>query len=271
MKEYRKWHEGEIFYKEYDLTFSRCDVNRNIKLSELMIFAADAGGEDYTEKGLPYEYMVEKGFAFLLSRANYHFERMPQSGEKVTIKTWERCAKGPEMIRDYQLHDEKGNAIVSIVSSWVLVNPKSRKILRPSKFTLKDLNAINVTDRKINCEDCSRIRPPENMEKIGERKMMFSDLDGNGHVNNANYSTFSIDCLPEEYQRKQLEYFRINFSNEAKLGETIEIYADFSQTQLSQAQKLKTEVQDCAEQEKITVVGKKQEKVCFECVFEYKE
>ena len=88
------------------------------------------------------------------------------------------------------------------------------------------------------------------MKLLEERKVRFSEIDSNNHVNNSKYADFALDCLPEEYYQKDFTDIRINYATEMRLGETIGLYANFSDG-------------------KICVTGKHADDVCFECELFY--
>ena len=77
--------------------------------------------------------------------------------------------------------------------------------------------------------------------------MWYSDIDGNGHVNNARYGAYVADCLPPEYQQKTYRDFRINYSKEAVAGQLIQLYGNFDE-----------------QNKKIIIAGKQKENTCFE-------
>ena len=108
---------------------------------------------------------------------------------------------------------------------------------------------------KTSAHDCiplTKILVPDNLEKLGERKILYSDIDGNGHMNNARYGSFVMDFLPSEYQNKSWSDFRINYNKEAVLGEMIELYGTF-----------------CDENKKISMIGKQGQNICFEAELFY--
>ena len=89
------------------------------------------------------------------------------------------------------------------------------------------------------------------MELISKKTVVFSDLDANGHLYNANYADVATDALTLDEYNKELELFHINYINEAKYGDVIELY------------KIK-------KGNSIFVKGKIEDKDCFVCEFSYK-
>ncbi|MEG0615849.1 MAG: thioesterase, partial [Oscillospiraceae bacterium] len=130
----------------------------------------------------------------------------------------------------------------------IVVNPISRKIIRPAAFPWQ---MPQVTDRVVSALPIGKIFG-ENAKKIGEHLVKIPELDANGHVYNANYGDIAVEFLTTQMYEQDVENFRINFVNEAKLGDLIDIYL--------------------AEDEgKAIVFGKCGEKICFETEFIWKK
>mgnify|MGYP003609561898 CR=1 FL=1 len=213
------WHEGAFFYRKFIFRFGDCDITKNSSLYAVMKLASEMAGEDYERRGLGYEYLLKHGQALLLSRMRFKFARMPVHTEKVIAATWERFDKGPFFYRDFELKSESGEVLVSGSSQWALVDIISREILRPSSLA----EGRRQTDlRKSDCPECEKLTKNAGLTVLGERPAFYSDLDANGHVNNAVYGKIAVDFLPEEIRQRKIKGFSINFSMETKQGETLE-------------------------------------------------
>ena len=137
------------------------------------------------------------------------------------IATYENGVKGAHMQRVYEMKDQTGEVRVSVKSDWILVNPATRKIMRPSAFTAKP---IQTCDRVIDCPDPKKLLlPHEGVEELGTRQVVWSDLDGNGHLYSANYGDIIWDYLPRDLQERTPREFYINYNHEATLGETLRL------------------------------------------------
>ena len=136
-----------------------------------------------------------------------------------------------------------GTVLVDGDSTWLSVNPDTRRIQKPSDFKLRPA----PTQTTEFCgTPAGKIQPSENLQRVSERIIRFSDIDANGHVNNARYATYIADILPETFLKKPITNFRINYAHEAKYGEKMGLWADFKN------------------EDKIFVVGKNQDGICFE-------
>lgn len=209
------------YFRQEQLTFADCDRNQNVRVAALLRKAACYAGYDYDARGLTHQRLLERREVFLFSRAAIRIYRCPRAGDLLDITTWENGAKGAHMQRVYELRDQTGELRAAIRSDWILVDPESRRILRPSSFTAKP---IGVCERVIDCPDTRKILlPKEGAEDLGSRAVVWSDLDGNGHIFSGNYGDIVWDYLPPEYQDRVPREFYINYSKEATLGETLRL------------------------------------------------
>ena len=135
--------------------------------------------------------------------------------------TWENGARGAHVQRVYEMEDQEGRLRVSIKSDWILIDPVTRKILRPSAFTAKP---IGTCPKEIDCPEPHKIAlPREGTEDLGTRIVRWSDLDGNGHLYSGNYGDIVWDALPEDLRDQVPREFQINYSKEATLGEELRL------------------------------------------------
>jgi len=216
-----EWYEDAYFNREFIFRFGDCDRYKNASIYAIMKLLSELAGEDYERRGLGYEYLLEHGQALLLSRMRLRFARAPVHTEKTVAVTWERLVKGPFFYRDYEIKSESGELLVSGSSHWALVDITSRAVLRPSSLAE---GRRQENQRKSDCPDCEKLKKSTELPILGYRPIYYTDLDGNGHVNNAIYGKIAVDFLPEVTRQKQIKDFSINFFMETKQGETLEIH-----------------------------------------------
>ena len=211
---------GEHCCRDFVFRFGDCDCYKRASVFTIMKLLTELSGEDYENRGLGHTFLMEQGQAFFISRMRLEVERFPRYTEKVTAETWERFAKGPYFYRDYLVKTESGETIIRGGSMWLLIDTASREILRPSAL-YGGFDAHN--EECSGCGGCKRLKLNPELPVLGLRPIYFSDLDGNGHVNNAVYSKIASDFLPEVLHEKPFKAIDINFSMETKFGGVLEI------------------------------------------------
>ena len=182
-------------------------------MQEAATLAAEYGGF-----GRKWTLEETRGF-WMMVRMWYQLKRPLRWGEQITIHTWHRGGKGAMSYRDFDIYageEQVGEA----VSGWVLADQSTRKLIRLSKITVLD-----GTDGGDLCKDItlSKLRMPKEMEQVERRKMRYSDMDINGHVNNTRYADFACDALEMDKlpQGMFLSSMQLGFTAECRAGEEI--------------------------------------------------
>jgi len=215
-----EWYDGAYFNRRFIFRFGDCDSRKKASLFSVMKFCSELAGEDYERRGLGYEYLRERGQALLLSRIRLRFARMPEHTESVVASTWERFDKGPFFYRDFEIRTKEGELLAAGSTQWFLVDIISREVLRPSSLAE---GQRSLDPRKSPAPECDKLKKRSSLPFLGSRQVYYTDLDGNGHVNNAVYAKIAVDFLPEELQQRPISDFSINYFMETKPHETLEI------------------------------------------------
>lgn len=248
--------DGSSLTAETKILFGQCGEDKRIHLTEVMEYCADFVTDFYARRGQNRDFLSEHGYAQMVSRSSFHINRLPVENDEVSITVREEKPEGVQLMRHYEFRDLKsGELLIEGKSLWVIVNPETRAVVFPSNFeflakpeensdrTLTEQNGAggqtesalkkNIAESSVSSESPSpllkpgRIKIPENLEHLGDQKILSSMIDGNGHLTNAKYINFALDFLPEEYQKKQVSDFRINFCKEIRKGDTMQVNAFF--------------------------------------------
>ena len=211
----KQWSADDLSYnKQLILSFCHCNKNGVMSWAEILRFTSDAAGEDFTMRDMPWTYLMEKNLVFVVSRVSFHVLKNPVYDQNITLRTWEEAPQGPLFVRRFQITDtQTGEVLINAFTIWTLLDVKLRKIIPSKAF---DLRVAPTLSSDYDGIKPGKISLPENAEIIGEHKVVFSDMDANGHVNNSKYINFAIDNLPEEFHNIIFKDMRLNYSKEAK-------------------------------------------------------
>lgn len=232
--------KNNIYTKKYEVKHYDCNTKSNASIHTIMKFFTDIADMDYIDRGYTHKYLWDNGFVFLLSQVIIKIDKQINCDETITVETWEREVIGARMFRDFYVYNSNNEKIISATTVWILVNPETRKILKPEKTPVIS-KLYNETALEFK-----KIRKKENVNFIKDEEVAFSMLDRNKHLYNANYSNIIINNLPKQLSFKDVKYFNITFNKEAILGDVIKIYNNIDKNE-------------------IYTIGKVNDKKCFEC------
>jgi len=167
-----------------------------------------------------YDELMERGLSFLLSRMCVDFIRPILQYEDLTVETFALPSRGFSFDRGYRLTDAEGKTVAAGLSVWALYDRNAGRFARVE--TLGDGYSGGEAP---SVSTPARFLIPETvaLAPVGERKVMWSDVDVNRHVNNTGYPNILCDYLPDPGAGDLLG-MSINYRNEAKLGETVGIF-----------------------------------------------
>ena len=176
--------------------------------------------------GFGYDELQQENIAWVLSRMHFKYFNPPKWRDTAYLHTWHKGAYGPFFLRDYELKDESGNVLVAATSSWLVIDLKSRSLVRHSAFddlsgddTICRDNALPVSAKKVVMP--KGVEP----EFMGSHKIAYSDIDIIGHTNNARYVLWAMDAIDYEIaSSRRIKDFQINFNKETVPGEKVDIY-----------------------------------------------
>jgi len=247
---FKHYLEGDCYTRQEEVSFSDCDRTQRMKISALLGRVAIYGAYDYNARGITQKRMMEDHQVFMFSRAVIHIHDCPRCEEVLTLSTWETGITGPCVDRYCEGVDSQGRVRVSSKAEWLIVDPEARKILRPSEFKAKK---VGTYPKDVDCPRPQKIVLPEQgIEKLGTRRIVWSDLDVNGHMFSGKYGEVIWDALPEDLQDAPVKVFHINYNREALPGQTLELVG-------------------CRQGNKYYMEGRGPERSCFAALCEFAE
>ncbi len=206
-----------------------CTMDQAMSLVAAMRYSQELGDGHVALLGFGFDKLMEMNSVYLLSKISLTFNRALRLRETFYAETYPRSTHGLLHLRDCAFYPEKPAAgaikpvpVFTTTGAWVLVNPTTRRLLRPKDFPSTPL--VEAPELALGNERFLRIALPQGMEKAGVRKVMYTDIDCNGHLNNCSYAAFLLDYMPPHLQGRFIETVDIHFKSEALLNEEIEVF-----------------------------------------------
>lgn len=199
------------------------DASWLLKPASFMNLAQEAAGRHAVYLGFGYDDLIVSNTAWILSRVHVEFIDTPKWREDITLTTWHKGLNRLFFLRDFVLTDVQGKERVKATTSWLVLNLETRRLVRDPKLieegTVCTENAIETPADKVQMP--KEVEP----EFVMEHKVAYSDIDTNGHTNNAMYMHWAMDAVDYDIaSTRPVKEFTINFNHETKAGEVVKLY-----------------------------------------------
>ncbi len=208
-----KWIEN------YRVNSHDCDEMGKVRPSLILRYMQETANLQLRALGPTAEQLVSEDRAFILSRINMSIYGDLHAYEDISVSSWACDSRGVSFNRCYQIR--RGDDIIAEATSvWGLIGISDRKIYR-----VEDVTLGFETDTQLELDSPRRVHIPRelSLSLVGERTVVYSDIDANRHMNNTNYPDM-LCCFIPDIAAKRVLSVGISFAAEAKQGETLKVY-----------------------------------------------
>ncbi len=199
------------------------DVACRLKPTAFMNIAQEAAGTNAMTLGFGYDDLIKYNTAWILSRVHVEFIDTPKWKDEITLQTWHKGLDRLFYLRDFIMTDNEGRERVKATTSWLILDLETRKMVRHPQLSDYDKAC---TDHVIETP-AEKVRMPRGVEPelVRTHEVSYSDIDNNGHTNNAMYMQWSMNAVGYEItSARPVKEFTINFNHETKIGDRVGIY-----------------------------------------------
>jgi acyl-ACP thioesterase len=213
---------AHIFSREFSISSYDLNPRAQARLTTIANFFQELAYHHASELGVGYDALKERGNTWVLSRMRIQMDRYPLWNDRIVIETWPSGREKLFALREFRVLDEKGQLIGKAGTAWLILDIKTHRLIRPeAEF---ERFKLIVYDEHMFGEALGKVSLPDELQAIGEHKVVFSDLDILGHVNNVKYLEWCIDAALSIHNRdREIRELEINFSHEALLDEMVTI------------------------------------------------
>ncbi len=199
------------------------DVSCRLKPAAFMNLAQEAAGSNAATLGFGYDDLIKYNTAWILSRVRVVFVDTPKWKDEITLHTWHKGLDRLFYLRDFIMTDAEDKVRVKATTSWLILDLDTRKMVRHPQ-----MNDDGTACRENVIETpADRVRMPKGVEPelIRVHEVSYSDIDNNGHTNNAMYMQWSMNAVGYEITSvRPVKEFTINFNHETTIGDKVSIY-----------------------------------------------
>ena len=212
-----------MYQKNYHIGSNDIDQFLELKLSSFFKMMQDIATEHAEVLDTGKAQTIDKGLYWVITRIEIDIIDMPKYLEDVKLVTYPGDDMRFIFPRYFLLYDSNGKLLMRASSTWMVMNRATHNV---------SLNPFG--DYKAEAEHHEdeiplprKVDKDEDLSLIEKRKVRYSDIDLNGHLNNTKYIDYIIDLHDSEfYKKNKIRHFVINYEKELKDGEEISLFSN---------------------------------------------
>lgn len=178
------------------------------------------------ERGLGIGEYNGQTYTWVISRLVVDFAEPIRKNEVFLLKTWVNKIYNSFLDREYELINNQGHTTGRAHSVWAMIDTAKRESVNLAEFHGSKLtdcvyDLANPMDTRQGRVRIKSIVP------CFEHKVMYSDLDINGHVNNIKYIEHALNMVPlEMFDHHELKRLEIAYAAESSYGDRLLFYKE---------------------------------------------
>ena len=219
-----------IYDQNFFIDDAMADRFGRMKSSSILTVIQEAAGHHSDLLRVGHDNLGTRNLFFAVSRHRIQIRRLPTLGETLRVETWPMPTTRVAYPRSVVAYDENGEECFRSISLWVLMDRSTRNMITPGKSGIVVSGTLRGTELTVPSSLC-----PVKGRNLGNRTVCFTDLDRNGHMNNARCMDWISDLLPSRFHKEHpVKELTICYLSEAVEGESLDLYWDFTQENLAQ-------------------------------------
>lgn len=206
--------------EKYTVTSHDVDINNNIRPSIVSRIMQETANHHMRDRKPSYYDLFFQGKSFIVTRMAIEMIGDINQYDELNSYTWRCPEKAATFIRCFVL--TKGDTVVAkAYSEWAVANRFTGKLCKASEVDISNYE----TDEPLKISNPVKFRIPKDLEfeYCGTKKVMYSDVDMNLHMNNTYYQDMLWNYMPD-VPNKKMTSFSMRFMAEAPFDSEVEIY-----------------------------------------------
>lgn len=209
-----------IFEKNYSTRWHDTDINRQVRPTQLLVYMQETSNAHLDAMGHNLDTLRdEHKLAFLLSKTRIAIHAPLYFPEEISVQTFTAESRAFGFARYFRIL-RKNEVIAEADTTWALVNIESGQLCRADSF---DFGFSHEPSIDVGLPPRFRVPHTDELELLGERKIVYSDLDYNMHMNNTRYADMLCDFMDISDVPK-ISGISMSYLHEAAFGDTVRVF-----------------------------------------------
>ena len=193
-----------------------------IGLKGVMNYCQDAATWHMHKFGLGNDRLIDKyGIAWMFTKCHVSLYDKGGYAATILVETGMTDIQKAKVDRDFRITQE-GRLLATARIENCLYHLHDNRLCRLQEIGFPDIEP----DTPLEDTDIIKIkRDISGMEKIYERKVLYSNLDKSMHMNNLHYTDLFMDAFPPEfYEEKKITGYDINYISQGFYGDVLSVH-----------------------------------------------
>jgi medium-chain acyl-[acyl-carrier-protein] hydrolase len=193
--------ENGIYNSDFSLYTHDVDASHHATLIYYLQIMQEVASSHSHYRNLGIQQLNTSGMTWVLARTRITVSKYALWTERFSVQTWPQALWKLFFPRGTKAFDSEGNELFKAISQWVVLDLSSRRPLKPTSLAesfglpTEDVYYSPDLGKRIIYSDEDLILLSEHKPKI-----LYTDTDINGHVNNIRYVQWMLASLPDLFQ-----------------------------------------------------------------------
>ncbi|MEN8121725.1 MAG: acyl-ACP thioesterase domain-containing protein [Bacteroidota bacterium] len=207
--------------EQFKIASYQMDIKGNATLTSLSGFFQEIAGNHANANGFGYKQMIDNGHIWVLTRLKMEIHKFPVWAEEINVSTWVVNREKFFSRRDFQIHSQNNELLVSASSGWMLLDLKTK---RPKLVDSIEMDIPMHPEKLAINGEFSKIETVSLIDAKNDYLVRYSDLDIANHLNNVIYTRILLDSYSYDWRKSKVpKSFEINYLVEAVYADELEI------------------------------------------------
>lgn len=207
----------------YRVRTSEINKFKEIRLTNLIQLMQEASMQNVLRLKLSVWDLEQSNLSWVLLKKEIHIHTIPTLADDLTIVTYPSGFRKIFAYRDFKVYNDKEELLATASSIWGLMDMNKRRLVLIPAYEFYNV----IPEGSLDPPSFSLKKQDDYLDEL-KTKMVWHDLDWNGHINNSVLIKKMLESLPPKiFDDYKMNTMQIQFKSESFLNDTLSSKSSF--------------------------------------------